>query len=388
MKALVLMAVSLLLGACSGAGSTVPASEPPVVETTTQPSASASSALPADSWGPLAVRPPDDGTDTARAEGTLRITDSCVYLDWAGDLMLLTWPADRTTWNGAAHEITFLNHDGPTVTIGDGEYVVLGGGGDSTAESGTSGEDWIAGRSWIAAPASSCLLDTRWAVGAVADWRAAIASIDPSFLTQPRLTCDTDALAFPPSALDGPTGAEAEVDSAATALRVFVAGPDAPTNWDPGPAWRRVLETPQAVVFLGQSVSTNSPLFVAFSLSRSGWTFDVAGTCQLRVVLPADVGPLTWELDPASPVRPDSASVSVLARELACSGGKDPSDRLLAPIVTVDLDRVNIALAARILPGDHDCPGNPITGVRVDLPEPLGERHLYDGSVFPPAERK
>jgi hypothetical protein len=195
MKALALVSVSLLLGACSGAGSTASANidtpRASAIGSTAPPSVSATSAPPADGWGPLAVRPPDDGTDTARAEGALRITDSCVYLDRAGDLTLLSWPADRTTWNGAANAITFVNHDGSSATIGDGEYVVLGGGGDSTAESGTSGEDWIAGRSWIAAPASSCMLDTRWAVGAVVDWRAEIASIDPSFLTQPRLTGTT-----------------------------------------------------------------------------------------------------------------------------------------------------------------------------------------------------
>ncbi|MBI3748898.1 MAG: hypothetical protein HY262_08645 [Chloroflexi bacterium] len=99
-------------------------------------------------------------------------------------------------------------------------------------------------------------------------------------------------------------------------------------------------------------------------------------------------GPATWEVDPAFPITPDRTSVRVLAREIACSGGKDPSERLIAPVVIVDQDRVTILLAARILPGGHDCPGNPIVEVRVDLPEPLGGRHLHDGGVFPPAERK
>jgi hypothetical protein len=113
------------------------------------------------------VRPPEDGSDTARAEGTLRITDTCVYLEAAGEVTLLTWPADRTTWNNASHAITFVNYDGTVVTMGDGRHVVLGGGGDSAAESGISGEDWVSGRDWVAPPASSCSLDSRWAVGGV-----------------------------------------------------------------------------------------------------------------------------------------------------------------------------------------------------------------------------
>lgn len=177
MKALAFIAVSLLLGGCSGVGSTVAPSVdaplPSAIETTAPPSASPSparpSASPVDTWGPLAVRPPEDGTDTGRAEGTLRITDTCVYLDAAGELTLLTWPADRTTWNGASHAITFENVDGTVVTIGDDDRVVLGGGGDREAESGVSGEEWINGRKWVAPPASSCSLDSRWGVGAVED---------------------------------------------------------------------------------------------------------------------------------------------------------------------------------------------------------------------------
>jgi len=162
MKVLALMAVSLLLGACSGAGSTASPSA-----ATTQPSASVTSAPPADAWGPLAVRPPEDGADTARTEGTLRITDSCVYLEAAGEVTLLTWPANRTTWNGASHTITFANSDGTVVTIGNGEHGVFGGSGDSEAESGISSQEWVNERDWVAPPASTCSLDSRWGIGAV-----------------------------------------------------------------------------------------------------------------------------------------------------------------------------------------------------------------------------
>lgn len=124
-------------------------------------------------WGPLAVTAPQDGADTLRFEGTLRITDTCVYLEWPpGKLTLLSWPADRTTWNEESRSITFENFDGSVVTVGDGDHVVLGGGGggaDTEAEDGISSEEWVRRMDWVAPPASSCSLDRWWGVGAVED---------------------------------------------------------------------------------------------------------------------------------------------------------------------------------------------------------------------------
>jgi hypothetical protein len=118
-------------------------------------------------WGPLAVVPPQDGADTARTEGTLRVTDSCVFLVTTGGPVLLVWPADRTTWNPQARTVAFANFDGSTVSVGDGTPVVLGGGGDNNDESGTTTEAWLARTQWVARPAPSCPLDSRWWVGAL-----------------------------------------------------------------------------------------------------------------------------------------------------------------------------------------------------------------------------
>ncbi len=131
----------------------------------------AASASPTVMWGPLAVIPPQGGADQARTEGTLRITDACVFLERGGEVTLLFWPADRATWSAASRAITFENFDGSVVTVGDGDHVVLGGGGDTEAESGISGEEWVRRMEWVAPPASSCSLDPRWGVGAVGSSR-------------------------------------------------------------------------------------------------------------------------------------------------------------------------------------------------------------------------
>ena len=118
-------------------------------------------------WGALAVVPPQGGADTARNEGTLRITETCVVLVTRGGPVLLVWPADRTTWNAEERSVAFANYDGSAVTASDGAYVVVGGSGDSNDESGTTTEAWLARTPWVARPAASCPLEARWWVGAL-----------------------------------------------------------------------------------------------------------------------------------------------------------------------------------------------------------------------------
>jgi len=157
-----LVAVAILVTACSR-----PAPSPtPVPAPSGSASPAVASAVPAP-WGPLAVIPPQDGADTARTEGTLRISDACVALESPGGMTILVWPADRTRWSAEAAAITFANFDGSVVTVRDGDAVVLGGSGDNEDESGESGEEWVAGIAWVAPPATTCALDQRWFVGAL-----------------------------------------------------------------------------------------------------------------------------------------------------------------------------------------------------------------------------
>ena len=158
-----------------------------VGEPAASPAPSASSAeapaTPVDPWGPLAVRAPEDGTDTARNEGTLRITETCVYLEARGALTLLSWPSDRTTWSPGPQTITFENFDGTTVTVRDGDQLALGGSGGhagSGEPSDGSGEEWVGRLTWVVPPAASCSLEEWWSVGAVVPIETAGASAVPS----------------------------------------------------------------------------------------------------------------------------------------------------------------------------------------------------------------
>jgi len=97
----IFIAAALIITAC----------QPGVDQPGAQASASPVEASPSplDTWGPLAVIPPQDGFDTLRAEGTLRIADPCVFLESRGELTLLYWPADRATWSEESRAITFEN---------------------------------------------------------------------------------------------------------------------------------------------------------------------------------------------------------------------------------------------------------------------------------------
>lgn len=163
----------IVAGACDWSGARVDPTSPSTMPSVVPAASSTPSVVPGESpssgsgWGPLAVVPPQGGADTARNEGTLRITETCVVLVTRGGPVLLVWPADRTTWNAEERSIAFANYDGSTVTASDGAYVVVGGSGDSNEESGMTTEAWLARTPWVARPAASCPLEARWWVGAL-----------------------------------------------------------------------------------------------------------------------------------------------------------------------------------------------------------------------------
>jgi hypothetical protein len=53
-------------------------------------------------------------------------------------------------------------------------------------------------------------------------------------------------------------------------------------------------------------------------------------------------------------------------------------------VIIYEPDRVVVIFTVDPLPdGAYTCPGNPPTGVTVELSEPLGDRQLLDGGEFP-----
>lgn len=121
-------------------------------------------------WGPLAVLV-FGGTDMARNEGVIRITDTCVFLNSQGEDILLLWPDVLTTWDAEQRAVVFeriegLVRDGePIVTVVDGDPVVLGGGAGPPGSA--LGEVWIETVDWVAPPRPECVTPSTWGIGDV-----------------------------------------------------------------------------------------------------------------------------------------------------------------------------------------------------------------------------
>jgi hypothetical protein len=124
---------------------------------------------PGQPWGPLSVVPGAGSGAEALIQGTLRITDDCVFLDERGDDVLLVWPADRTTWTPETGTISFDRTDGQAVPLRDGDEVTLAGGGSSVDEGGMEAADWVAALEWVSEPPLACVTDTRWVIGDLVD---------------------------------------------------------------------------------------------------------------------------------------------------------------------------------------------------------------------------
>lgn len=160
--------VALAIVAACGPAPDLPGSPPPSVASTPGLPVESGEAQPQESpWGPLAVVPPQDGSDSARNEGTLEITRDCVVLNAAGGPVLLMWPADRTTWVAEQEIVQFRDLDGGIEAAADGDFVIVGGSGDNNEERGTTTEQWLAQTPWVQLPSEACPLEERWWVGSL-----------------------------------------------------------------------------------------------------------------------------------------------------------------------------------------------------------------------------
>ena len=80
----------------------------------------------------------------------------------------------------------------------------------------------------------------------------------------------------------------------------------------------------------------------------------------------------------------ETEDFDALVTEMACASGQSSADRIVTPRIVVEADAITITFGVTPLEGSQDCQGNPASEVRVELPEPLGDRELRDGGVYPP----
>jgi hypothetical protein len=128
------------------------------------------------------------------------------------------------------------------------------------------------------------------------------------------------------------------------------------------------------------------PDYVSVQVDRSSsgtWTRGGYGSCRPTAVLAAPFGPATWQLE--APVTPADARFTALVTEQSCASGTEAAARVSDPLIEYGSRTVTVTFGVRRLDGAQTCQSNPAVPVEVRLSQPLGERALLDGALFPPS---
>jgi hypothetical protein len=196
---------------------------------------------------------------------------------------------------------------------------------------------------------------------------------------RPLLSCGTQP--FDPSMLLG-AGMSADTHPASATLATVLAegGADGLDRL-PRTGWTLVAATTTRADFM--AAVDDGWAFASFVPGATGWVADAWGPCSLEVIVPG-LNVAEWTLDPHEPL-PDSEATrfSALVTERDCASGQPMGGRLRRPSIWFTEAGIVVLFTVEPQRGGQDCPGNPSTRAVVELSEPLGDRHLYDGSVFP-----
>lgn len=211
----------------------------------------------------------------------------------------------------------------------------------------------------------------------------------PVAVDDPDVACGGPA--FKASAMDGGVEGLAERDEVAAALEDLVkeAGIDAPTALQgkdiDDAQWFVLGGTATALAVATGPWSADGPAegahYVTLEKDGDGWAFAGWGTCKLRPVPPAG---LDWAEVSKARATLSTSTVAVWVNEIECTGGREPGTFLREPAVVETAKAVTLYWTTTPPGGNQECPGNPPVERIIELDEPLGDRVLLDGSVWPP----
>ena len=204
-----------------------------------------------------------------------------------------------------------------------------------------------------------------------------------------RLSCG-GPLTFTTDDLLAAPGAEGMQHPAAEPLRALMESDQLPNR----SGWRLVALTDDRAFFLLPALPAEGVAFwyaevEAGAQADSAWQTGPFGQCD---PMPRFEGlsAARWELAADADLRPESQVVRVLVFELACASGRSPEGRIAPAAIDYGDDSVTIVLGTRPPAGPagpQTCQGSPPAVFSIELREPIGNRMLLDGSVFPPEPR-
>ena len=189
----------------------------------------------------------------------------------------------------------------------------------------------------------------------------------------------------PPYHLADPYDHSEIPEGARTALervQQSMARADGPNEAD---EWVAVFNSENRVVFLYERRGPGFPYSeVGVHRDEDGeWGFAGSGDCRLRSIPKGGWRSAEWSLteDP----EPQDRALEVLATEIECSSGRKLAPDEFRSEVRYEQTRISIAVyAAPFEAKSANCIGNPSTNISIELDEPVGEREIYDVSVYPP----
>ena len=160
---------------------------------------------------------------------------------------------------------------------------------------------------------------------------------------------------------------------------------EADPSW-PRDNWRELAEAGTAILFgtLAPDDSEAPALVVTVRNAAGTWQAEDYGACTPAVLLEERVGPATWT--PGQDINETTFEFEALVTERACASGQSSEGRVVQPRVVSTPTSVTIIFGVGRLEGPQDCQGNEASRYPVRLPEPLGDRELLDGGVYPAQE--
>jgi hypothetical protein len=164
----------------------------------------------------------------------------------------------------------------------------------------------------------------------------------------------------------------------------------AESDFQPDAGWTFVGETGGRAQFIVR-IPDETLQSVELERQSGAWKVVGWGGCPAHVVAGLGLGAAEWRLPDGVVPDPGLQTFDALVTELACNSGQPADGRIMPPQILTDVERVIVIFTVRPRPGGHECPSNPSTQVRVELPAPLGNRQLLDGGSFPfrdPAEAR
>lgn len=197
-----------------------------------------------------------------------------------------------------------------------------------------------------------------------------------------RVTCgNVSAPSFPLAVLNQAGAVDPGGDAPAAVLQALIRE----SEGLPEEGWIRAAQTADTVLFVARGGGVPWSM-ATFTLVDGIWNADAHGQCHLQPEVPDGVDLAVFRLAPGVELTPELTEVDLRVSELACNSGQDAHGRIRVLDLIPAVDTVTVILATVPRLGGHDCPGNPETAFTLELPEPLGDRMLLDGSEVPPRD--